>query len=436
MYFCYNIVLTILSPFLVLFFILKKRSGEKLLLAWRFGLYNDKFTQVKQYTRRIWIHAASVGEINAIAPFIKLLREAHPDCWIGVSTMTVTGLETARAKLPEINDHFILPLDVPFSVNKVMRMVKPTLLITVETEIWPNLLKHAKKCGASVAMINGRISIRKIDLYLKFKLFFTKVLQNYDICSMILPIDADRIVSMGADPAKVTVNGNVKFDSLKFEISDKERDELPAMFNLSGREPVLVAGSTREGEEELIIKAFKKIRINFPDLILIIAPRHIQRSPEIRKIISEAGLQSVLKTELHTSSNMKPGTVIILNTIGELFKVYSLASIAFCGASLVPLGGQNPLEAAAWGKVVLYGPSMEDFLDAKKLLEEAGAGFEVQDYQELATRIITLLENLPLLIELGSKGQKAILAQQGSSARNLALIQNFLGERQKAKGER
>jgi 3-deoxy-D-manno-octulosonic-acid transferase len=341
--------------------------------------------------------------------------------------MTASGLEIAKVNLPDLSAHFLVPFDLPSAASRAMKQIHPDLFITIETEIWPNLVKYAKQNGAQVLMVNGRLSIRSIGQYQKYKRFFKKVLSFYDKFCMINQVDAERIKALGADPNKVSVNGNIKFDRLAKETNPEFRTEMVEKLHLTGNEPILVAGSTREGEEELILEAYTQIKTKYPDLLLLIAPRHIQRGDEVAGIVRNHGFQPLLRTEITSNSRISPETVIILNTIGELFKVYSLASLTFCGASLVPLGGQNPLEPAAWGKVVLYGPSMEDFLDAKQFLEEAGSGIQVVSATDLAEKAVELLADPGRLTSLGNAGQMLIRAQQGSSLRSLELIISSIG---------
>ena len=432
--FFYNMLLYLLTPALILFFAFKRRSLENVIsISWRTGRYPKDFIPSSHSNLRIWFHAASVGEVNALVSLLNQMREHFPDAWIGLSTMTQSGLEMARVNLPNLDQHFLCPYDHPSAAKRAMRTIKPDLFITIETEIWPNLIRYAKHYQACVLMINGRISIRSIKGYQKFKRFFKQILSHYDAIGAIGQDDAQRLVLLGADPAKVRTLGNIKYDRLAEGVNPQHRQEMAAILNLTGEEDLFVAGSTREGEEEQILEAFTIIKKAHPKLMLLIAPRHVNRGEEIREIVIKYGFTPVLRTELTKENHITTDTVIILNTIGELFKVYSLASITFCGASLVPLGGQNPLEPAAWGKVVLYGPSMEDFLDAKGFLEETGSGIEVDSPATLANKTIDLLNNTSRLIELGEKGKKMILLQQGSSLRSLELIKETLSKQQNTK---
>jgi 3-deoxy-D-manno-octulosonic-acid transferase len=419
-----------MTPFLIIFFSLRERSKENITLTQRLGFYQKGQFLSDKTGPRIWIHAASVGEVNAIIHFVRLLRQNYPQAWIGISTMTLSGLEMAQINLPEADGHFLAPFDLFFSVRRAMRKIQPNLYITVETEIWPNHLRAAKSCGACVLMINGRISARTINIYKKFRRFFQRVLFYYDYFSMIRVEDAERIQAFGAEPEKLSVNGNIKFDRLSGEPVERTlaeyKDEIGATLHLSGDEKILVAGSTKKGEEELLLQAFKRVKVEFPDLYLIIAPREIHRGAEIGDLVRKYGYTPLLRTEISSAPSVTPNTVIILNTIGELFKLYSLATLVYCGGSLVPLGGQNPLEPAFWGKVVLYGFSMGDFLDAKALLEEAGSGIQINNADELYEKAVVLLRDEDALRRTGEAGRKLLQRQQGASQRNLALVEELL----------
>lgn len=429
MYLFYNILLCLVTPFLILFFLFKKRATENItFLRHRLGFYPAACLPVPgEKTRRIWLHAASVGEVNAVVAFVRLLRKTYPRAWIGISTMTLSGLDTARQRLPEGDSHFLFPFDLFFSARRAVNLIRPDLLITVETEIWPNLLYYARRRGARVLMVNGRLSPRTFKTYAKLKRFFRRVLACYDAFSMIRPEDADRIAALGAPREKIQINGNIKVDSLYRPTEPGIREKTAKTLRLSGKEKLLVAGSTREGEEEMILTAFKKIKKSIPELFLLIAPRHPHRAGEIAHLVRAHGFEPVRRTELPArEKTITPESVLILDTLGELFHVYSLATLVFCGGSLVPLGGQNPLEPAAWGKVVLYGPSMEDFADAKKLLEKAGAGIEVKNAADLADKAVALLAAENRLQETGAAVQKLLQSQQGPSRRSLDLVQKLL----------
>jgi 3-deoxy-D-manno-octulosonic-acid transferase len=296
----------------------------------------------------------------------------------------------------------------------------------LETQIWPAWLFEARRMGIKTALINGRISERSIGRYLKLRILFRKVLENFDIFSMILEEDAVRIKAMGADPRKVEINGNAKYDLLGSTADKAIEEEMRQILNLKSPQRVFIAGSTREGEEVMVLDAYEKILMEFPDTILIIAPRHIERTPVIGSLVKGRGLRYQLWSNLDGIEMTREEQVVIINTFGELFKVYSVGTIVFCGASLVPLGGQNPLEPAIWGKVVFYGRSMEDFLDAKALLEDTGAGVQVSNPEMLAQKAVWFFGHPDALNRYGVRAREAALKNHGAAERHAQLIGRLL----------
>ncbi len=276
--------------------------------------------------------------------------------------------------------------------------------------------------GIKTALVNGRISVRSIGGYLKFRHFFREVLRNVDAFSMILEEDGTRIRAMGADPKRIQINGNAKYDLLASLADPSIETEMRQILNLEATQQVFVAGSTRGGEEPMVLDAYEKIIGEFPDAVLIIAPRHIERVPEIGSLVERRGFRYQLRSELGGDKAKRTEPVVIINTFGELFKIYSIGTVVFCGASLVPLGGQNPLEPAVWGKAVFYGPSMENFLDAKTLLEEAGAGISVSSPEMLAERAIWFLRHPDALKNYGARAKQAVIKNQHAAEKHAKVI--------------
>ncbi len=245
---------------------------------------------------------------------------------------------------------------------------------------------------------------------------------------MIVEEDGARIRSMGADPLRIEINGNAKYDLFATAPDPSIEMKMRRTLNLDTSGRIIVAGSTRQGEEEMILDAYVKALGEFPDTILIIVPRHIDRTSEIGALINDRGLKYQLRTEIGEGKGKRTEKVIIINTFGELFKIYSIGTIVFCGASLVPLGGQNPLEPAVWGKVVLYGPSMEDFLDAKDLLEKAGASVPVLTPGELGEKILWLLGHPEESMGFGDRAREAVLKNQGAAEKHARAIERLLSD--------
>jgi 3-deoxy-D-manno-octulosonic-acid transferase len=273
------------------------------------------------------------------------------------------------------------------------------MLIFLETEIWPSWIIEAKKRSVKIAMLNGRISGRSIRGYRRVRPFFRMVLSRFDLLSMISEGDRNRIIDMGARPETVTVNGNAKYDMLIRGTSKGMNENIRRILHIPADAPVIVAGSIRSGEEEIILEAYKRIIESFHDAVLIIAPRHLERIRELTELIRMNWFKCHLRSELVTSGNERTEGIIIVDCFGELFNIYSAGNIAFCGASLVPLGGQNPLEPAAWGTPVFHGPHMEDFSDAVHLLKKHDADIEVQNASDLAEKVIHYLQNPEALAE-------------------------------------
>ncbi|MFC1823578.1 3-deoxy-D-manno-octulosonic acid transferase [Thermodesulfobacteriota bacterium] len=371
---------------------------------------------------RIWIHAASLGEVKVSIPIIEALRRDIPGCSVMLSTMTEHGRALAVESVDQEVPIFFAPVDTPFTVRRALTRAAPDVMAFLETEIWPVWLTEAHRKGIKTAMINGRISVRAIGRYLRIRPLFREVLKCVDAFSMILEEDAHRIRAMGAAEDKISVNGNAKYDLLAGMAHPEAEQEVRRILNVQPSQKVLIAGSTREGEEVMILDAYEKIRLQFPDTILIIAPRHPARTLEIESLLHSRGLRYHLRSEL----DRRREPVVIVNTFGELFNLYSVGTIIFCGASMVPLGGQNPLEAAIWGKIVFYGPSMEDFLDAKAMLESVDAGIPVSGPESLAEKAIWFLNHPDELKKRGLRAREALMRHQGAAGKHAGVIAQLL----------
>jgi 3-deoxy-D-manno-octulosonic-acid transferase len=393
----------------------------------RLGFLPVKLLRARRGAPRIWIHAASLGEVRVAASIVEALAATVPNAFIVLSTMTEQGREMAEETFGEKIPVFYAPIDIPCSVRRALSAVRPDVMVFLETEIWPAWVFEAHRRGIKTALINGRISLRSIGRYLKLRPFFCDVLKNIDVFSMIMEPDAERIKAMGADPKKIEVNGNAKYEILASITDPALERELRQSLNIGPSHRVFVAGSTRTGEEELVLDAYQAILKEFPDTLLIVAPRHIERAFQIGTLVQRRGLRFQLRTDLAKEETKRTAPVVILNTFGELFKVYSVASIVFCGASLVPLGGQNPLEPAVWGKPVFYGPYMENFLDAKALLEDVGGGVPVSNPGMLAQKAIWFLNHREALKCMGEKGRQAALNSRGSAKRHAQVVARLLG---------
>ena len=428
MYIFYNLLLWAFGLIALPLFLAKMTFSRKKreIFGQKLGFIPQDTLARMKGSPRIWVHAVSLGEVSAIHPLIRKLRESYPEACLMLSTTTESGQGIARERVLEATGTFFYPLDFPFVVRQVIRQMRPDLFVIAETEIWPNFLRIVKEEGARTLLANGRISDRSFERYRRTRFFWMGVLDNLDAMSMIRVQDGERIIGMGANPVKVFVNGNCKFDQAAISAEPAFHEEMKNLLRITDEELVFIAGSTHEGEEEAVIRAFLRIRPRHPDMILILVPRHIDRSPWVEKLLERYGIEDKIRRSKMNGKGREGARVVVWDTFGELFKVYSVGTIVFCGASLVPRRGQNILEPAAWGKVVLYGPSMEDFLDAHLLLSSVNAGIMVQNEEELADRCLYLLDHPQELKERGEAGRESLLAQRGATQRNLELARKLL----------
>ncbi|NPV05167.1 MAG: 3-deoxy-D-manno-octulosonic acid transferase [Syntrophaceae bacterium] len=384
---------------------------------------------------RVWVHAVSVGEVTAAAPIVAALRGKLPQASIVLSTGTETGQAMARKLVPQATAFMYFPLDLPWVVKGVIGRISPDIVVLTETELWPNFLRCCVRRGIPAVMVNGRISPRSFRRYSRTAFFWKGVLASVERFGVISAVDAERLRSIGAAPEKVSVMGNAKYDSLASRVSGELWSLKAAQLRVPPGMPVFVAGSTHEGEETVVLSVYRELLRDFPDLRLILVPRHPERGAAVRDLAAAQGHACILMSEIRAGREPE-GEVVVVDVIGELFGLYSLASVVYCGGSLVPKGGQNILEPAAWGKVVFYGPSMEDFLDEKALLEEAGAGICVRDERELLDGMKRILSDPEELRRRGSEGQRRVLSSRGAAERYAAMIIRALGDRQQASGGR
>ena len=429
MFLLYNLLLTVAAVFVVPYYGLKILFTGKYRTSVgpKFGFNRPDVYARMRGTPRIWVHAVSVGEVTAAAPIMASLRRDFPDACLVLSTGTETGQGMARRLIPEATALLYFPLDIPRVIRKMVRLVRPEMFVLTETELWPNFIRICRERGIRVAMVNGRLSPRSFRRYHFSRFFWRRILKNVCVMGVISETDARRARAIGMAPEKIHVLGNAKYDGLAARVSPEIQEEMARRLNFAAGEKVLVAGSTHEGEEAVVLEVFRKLLTVHSDFKLILVPRHIERAGEVMKLVRQAGFDDVLTlTEIDQGRKRRNERVLVVDVIGELFKVYSLATVVYCGGSLVPRGGQNILEPSAWGKVVLYGPFMEDFRDEKALLEEAGAGITVKNGTDLAEQIMSLLRDPEVMADRGLSAGRAVAANRGASERYADLIKEVL----------
>jgi 3-deoxy-D-manno-octulosonic-acid transferase len=427
-YFAYQVatssVFFLLLPYLILYSRLNGRYRRG--LEQRLGRYPAFLKPSDVMAPRIWMHAASVGEVG-VAAAIAMEIQNQRSCTIIQSATTVAGRALSERKIPFAAAWIYAPVDFPVPVRKALSFFKPDVLVCVETEIWPNWLRQARQMGIRTALVNGRISTRSLKRYMKITALTRAALNGVGVFSMISDQDAERIAQLGAREDRIIVNGNAKYDAMIRNHPAADLDTIRRTYSLSGEEIIIVAGSTRQKEEAAVFEAYRKIRVRFPEALLFLAPRHIERGPEIAAMAKNQGFDFQMRSGFDGIEVKRTSSVVIMDTIGELSAVYGVGTIAFCGGSLVPLGGQNILEAAVWGIPVFYGPHMEDFQEARTLLEnQVGEAFLVKNASELAVKALQCLEDARLRESLGLKAKQAVLGNQGAAARHAREIIKLL----------
>ncbi|MGE5197675.1 MAG: 3-deoxy-D-manno-octulosonic acid transferase [Deltaproteobacteria bacterium] len=375
--------------------------------------------------RPIWIHAVSVGEVMAVRGLLEELKKAYPRKDFVISTVTPTGNSVARNISARGDFITYLPLDFSFTVGAVLKRVKPSLFILAETELWPNLIGYLKKEGIPIIVVNARLSERSFKKYLCANFLLKNALNKINLFCVQAPRDAEKLRRLGVYEYKIRVTGNMKFDMKDY--SDL-KDKCPALkrkLGLKGK--LLVAGSTHPGEEEAILRAYKRLLADFPDLELLIAARHPERTQEVEKLVLSSGFKtrriSRLSGPLEEGASGK--TVFILDTVGQLLSFYALADIVFVGGSLAKKGGHNILEPAALGKPVLFGPQMFNFRDIADLFLENNAGILVEDEEELVPKIKALLRDPSGAEALSQNAGRLIDDNRGATAKNMLLIKEY-----------
>ena len=438
MYILYDILLhlslLLLIPYFLfkMLFVGKYRKG----ILERFGFIDKE--KIKNLTpnselqapnRTIWFHAVSVGETKAVLPLLKRFKERWPDVKVIFSTVTNTGNTVAMREGAQWMDSLIyFPLDFYWVVSRVVERLGPDAFVVVEKEIWPNILRVFKKNKTPVLVINGVISDRSFKRYSFFEFFFRRIFGNISYFLSQTEQDRSRAVALGVEPARCLVAGNIKFDITPAEWPDEERGAFISGLNIKDSDKIIVAGSTHAGEEEIILDTFKRLKQEFPGLRLIIAPRHPERFKDVEKLISEKCLSVIRRSTVSSASNLQPPTsydVILLDTIGELCNIYSLATAAFVGGTLVDTGGHNLMEPAFYRKPVVYGPYLRGYLEMAEMLEKAGGGIRVNNGEGLFIKLRDLLNDKISRENTGMAAYGIVESNRGATEKCLKVLESL-----------
>jgi len=410
-----------LSPLLIPYLHVQAMKNEKYkgTLSERFAEYGVKKNRIGS-SGTIWLHAVSVGEAVGAIPLIRLLQEKEVGTPVVVSTTTKGGMEILEKTFGDKIIPIYFPLDFPWVIRRALNVLKPRALILMETEIWPNLIVKSDRKGVPVMLMNGRVSDRMVSASGIIKKLYKTVFKSIRILGMQTQKDADRIIELGANENKVHVVGNMKFDGQMSDIDSDKINRLKDIFK-PGEAGIVIAGSTHPGEEEMLLDAYKSITTRNTGIRLVIAPRHIERAAEVVDIVRSKDLEPVLRSSLSEDSMIKD-EVIILDTIGELRYLYSLAELCFVGGSLIERGGHNILEPAACGKAAFYGPYMMNFESSVNVLEENNGGIQVRNEEDIVSEFNKYLNNKEYRDSLDANAFDVVKRNAGAADRAYRLF--------------
>jgi 3-deoxy-D-manno-octulosonic-acid transferase len=367
----------------------------------------------------IWVHAVSVGEAMAARPLLAGLRERYPTLKIFVTTTTATGQAIARTRLQPVDGVCYFPIDLPGSVGRFLDVLRPHALLIMETELWPNVLRACRARGITTMLVNGRLSPRSFGRYRALRPFMRRVVGDLDTIAVQTSDVAAKFIALGADPSAVLVTGSLKFDAV--DPAAGKRDRVLRFFKVRLGRPVVIAASTLEGEDEPVLRAFRRARLRYRDALLILVPRHPERFTDVVALCASEGFRVERRTALPIDVEPK-ADVIVLDTIGELAALFEVATVVFVGGSLVKAGGHNIVEPAAHGKPVIFGPHMENFADiARTFLDQHGA-VQVGSAGDLADALVALLDDPVRRATLGATARGIVEANRGATLRTLEAL--------------
>ncbi|KAA0892031.1 3-deoxy-D-manno-octulosonic acid transferase [Oryzomonas rubra] len=427
-YAVYNILaLVLLVPVLIYHLYRSISRGRPAALGERFGHIPRSRLDTIANRPVIWLHAVSVGESIAARPLLKALRQRYPGHAIVVSNTTETG-RGVTSGFPEKDLCIYFPFDFLPAVRRTLDTIKPALVIIMETEIWPNFNREAARRGIPVILANGRISDRSYGRYLKFAWFFRHALEFCSALCMQTAADRERIVAIGAPAERALATGNLKYDIPGSQVSPDERAALRKRYAIPEGMTVITAASTHPGEEEPVLAAFRELLVSHSRLMLVLVPRHPERAVLVAGLLEKAGLPFLRRTALaaDATSLFSDGSVLLVDTVGELMDIYALSNLAFVGGSLVPTGGHNLLEPASLGIPFIFGPHMTNFREIMALVLKCRAGVQVEDAAGLAPACCRLLEDTAQRRELSANGLAMVRENGGATERHMAVIASYL----------
>ncbi len=406
-----------------------RRGGYARNFIQRLGFYSRSIRAKLAANRHIWIQAVSVGEVFVAFRFMEEIRRRNPNAHFVLSTNTSTGYSIARKKISDDDVLIYFPVDFPGVMRRILKRINPAALILVECELWPNLIRLAKKKGAPVVLVNGRISDHSYRGYRKVRIFTKRILAMVDMLYVQSQADAGRLISLGAPEQNVKVMGSAKYEVVgKDPAGEQKVASILKAAGMDANAPILLGGSTWPGEENALLSTYKALRSEFKNLQLVLAPRHAERAGEVIAEIESAGCRAVQRSKLDLAAarTWGPDDVLLVDSTGELKNFYPYAAVIFIGKSLSQHGGQNPIEPAVYGKPIIVGPNMENFPVVIDDFREAKALIQVADEKSLAETVRALLAAPELRKEYGSKAAALVEAKTGALAATVELLSSYL----------
>ncbi len=398
----------------------------------RFGRYDANLKQALTNRHILWLHAVSVGEVNACIHLIQALEPRAPNLKFVVSTTTTTGMGELRRRLPTHVGKIYYPIDRRNFVSRALATIHPDAIVLFETEIWPNFIWQAKKRGIPLFLANARLSDRSYPRYKRFGFLFRQLFASFDGIGAQNEREAERLRTVGCRPEVVRVMGNLKYDGAN--VNEHRMLDVPALLQklgVNGDTPILLGGSTHDGEEVILASIVQHLRKQLPKLFLILVPRHFERSNEVARQLRELGVKLTLRTAIGTTTQYAPGEIdcLLVNTTGELRFFYEYATVVFVGKSLTAEGGQNPIEPGAVGRAIVFGPNMQNFTDIARQFIEKGGAVQVPDTQALEKVLGELLADQYQRAELGRNALAVVSENLGATNRTVDMILEKLKDR-------
>lgn len=430
MYLLYDLLLLIAALFLVPYYLLRgyRYGRSRRGIRERLGYFSDEQLARFQGRKVLWIHAVSVGETRAAEPLLRELRQRYPEHLILLTNVTETG-HAMGLENRNVDCCLFFPFDFSWTVRRVLQTIRPDLIVIVETEIWPNFVRQAKRLDIPLVLVNGRISDRSYPRYRFFRPLLRSVLQSFSAFCMQSQLDSERICQLGADSLQVENTGNLKFDHELRDLSVDEVARLKGSFGLPENAPILVAGSTHAGEEEQLTAVYRALLEQGRQLLLLLIPRHPERCREVQAMLTGQGIESRLRSQLvEGQPKLESGQVLLVDTLGEVLDLYAVSDLVFVGGSLVPVGGHNLLEACLLEKPVLFGSFVQNFREISNKLIRAGAGIKVLNQQELLKQSALMLDDPIRRQAMGQAGRALIAENAGATERTMRRIIRYVND--------